>query len=265
MTEADVPAGMRLSSAAGWNQLQGDWMFFLTSPGSGGFVAEKDDHVVGTVAYLRYDSLAWIAMMLVDPQERGAGIGAQLLQAALDVLSGAECIGLDATPAGEPLYRRFDFVEAYPIVRLAATARTSPRESGSRRMTPGDMSALRDREVFGADRSRLLTSLFHRAPECAWILNDSHCFGRPGRLYHQLGPVVAANRSAAQDMVARCCSELGGRRVVIDVPRFDEEWLSWLKSIGFVEERPLLRMFRRGHRHPGRPERQYAIAGPEFA
>ena len=31
----------------------------------------------------------------------------------------------------------------------------------------------RDREVFGADRGRLLASLFERAPECAWVVDDA--------------------------------------------------------------------------------------------
>jgi len=48
-------------------------------------------------------------------------------------------------------------------------------------------------------------------------------------------------------------------------PQFDREWLAWLASVGFVEERPFVRMFRRHDRHPGEPARQYAITGPEFA
>src|SRR5260370_27769717 len=110
MTMEDIAAGMRLCRAAGWNQVEEDWRVFLYSPGSGGFLAEKEGRVVATVAWMRYDSLAWIAMMLVDPQERGAGIGAQLMEQALSALSGAGCVGLDATPLGEPFYLRYGFV-----------------------------------------------------------------------------------------------------------------------------------------------------------
>jgi hypothetical protein len=51
----------------------------------------------------------------------------------------------------------------------------------------------------------------------------------------------------------------------IDLPLLDGEWLDFLKSAGFVEERRFVRMFLRGHPQPGIPARQYAICGPEFA
>jgi hypothetical protein len=127
----------------------------------------------------------------------------------------------------------------------------------------------RDREVFGADRGSLLAALFQRAPECAWIVKDTavrgYCFGRPGRLYHQLGPVVAEDRATACALVANCFSQLDGKLFAIDAPRLDREWIAWLESVGFAEERPFVRMFRNGHKHPGSPARQYAITGPEFA
>ena len=275
MTVQDIAAGMRLCAAAGWNQLEPDWRFFLESPGSGGFVAEQEDRLVGTVAFVRYDRLAWIAMMLVDPAERRAGIGGLLMDQALSALAGAACVGLDATPLGEPLYRRCGLVNDYSLVRTKATieaGRFAPFATRAQPMKRGDLADLlpRDREVFGADRAALLATLMERAPECAWIVRDNgrvsgYSFGRPGRLFHQLGPVVADRREIASDIAAACFARLNGRVFAIDAPLFDAEWLAWLDSVGFVTERPFVRMFRRGHLHPGTPERQYAITGPEFA
>jgi hypothetical protein len=275
MAADDIAGGLRLCRASGWNQLEEDWHVFVDYPGSGALLIERGGDVLGTAAYVRYDALAWIAMMLVDPAERGAGLGGQLLASALAGLSGAPCVGLDATPAGEPLYRRFDFVGDYSLARTKATidrARFPEPAGRARRMIAGDLEAVcrRDRGVFGADRSRLLAALFDRAPECAWVACDAggvtgYTFGRPGYLYSQLGPVVAADAATARDMVTRCLSQLGGRTFAIDVPLLDAAWLDFLKSVGFVEERRFLRMFLRGHVHPGIPARQYAICGPEFA
>jgi GNAT superfamily N-acetyltransferase len=275
MAAEDIAAGLRLCRASGWNQLAEDWHVFVDSPGSGGLLIERDSNVLGTAAYVRYDALAWIAMMLVDPAERGAGLGGQLLASALDALAGAPCVGLDATSAGEPLYRRFDFVGDYSLARTKSTidsSRFSELAGAARRMLKGDLEAVCrwDRGVFGADRGRLLAALFDRVPECAWVTYDAagvagYTFGRPGYLYYQLGPVVAADAATARDMVTRCLSQLGGRAFAIDVPLLDAAWLDFLKSVGFVEERHFLRMFLRGHVHPGIPERQYAICGPEFA
>src|SRR5258705_25414 len=129
-------------------------------------------------------------MRLVHPDERGAGIGAQLMERVLGALGGAECIGLDATPVGEPLYRRFGFTNDYDLVRTKATieaARFGMPAGRARRMKIEDLADVlpRDPQVFGADRGRLLASLFERSPECAWIVKEGaevrgYCFGRPG-------------------------------------------------------------------------------------
>jgi GNAT superfamily N-acetyltransferase len=275
MTTADIPGGLRLCRASGWNQLEEDWRLFVESPGSGALLVERDGSVLGTAAYLRYNALAWIAMMLVDPAERRAGLGAQLLAEALAALRDAPCVGLDATPLGEPLYRRFGFVADYSLARTKAIVdcdRFGGVAGRARAMRKSDLAAVcrRDREVFGADRSKLLASLFERAPECAWMIGDSggvegYSFGRPGHLYSQLGPVVAADAGTAREILTCCLSKLGGRAFAIDAPLLDGEWLEFLKSVGFVEERRFTRMFLEGHRHPGIPARQYAICGPEFA
>ena len=198
-----------------------------------------------------------------------------MLTEALAALADAPCVGLDATPAGEPLYRRFGFVGAYSLVRTKATidgTRFHDPAGTARPMLQSDLVAVcrRDREIFGADRGRLLAALFLRAPECAWIAADAagvkgYTFGRPGYRYHQLGPVVAMDAGIARDLVTRCLAPLGGRVFAMDVPLLDGEWLDFVKSAGFVEERRFVRMFLRGHVHPGIPARQYAICGPEFA
>lgn len=275
LTINDIPAGLRLCHRSGWNQLDDDWRVFLNSTGSGGFLASKESRIVGTVAFLRYDVFAWIAMMLVDPQERRSGIGTELMKQALFALKDAACVGLDATPAGEWLYRRFGFVNEYHLVRTKATIDTARLEISAgtvREVHAEDFPAVlrRDREVFGADRGTLLASLFARAPECSGIVKcgaevRGYAFGRPGRLYHHLGPIVAGDISTARALVAHGCSELNGRQLAIDTAEHHRDWLNWLGSVGFVEERPFVRMFRRGDRHPGMPIKQYAITGPEFA
>jgi hypothetical protein len=49
----------------------------------------------------------------------------------------------------------------------------------------------------------------------------------------------------------------------VDVPADRAGWIERLHEFGFEEKRPLVRMFR-GAPPPGRPERQWAIFGPEF-
>ena len=111
MTEADLADGLRLSRASGWNQTLEDWRLLL-SLGPGLFrVAVLDGRVVASGGAVRYgDALAWICMILVDPERRGHGLGTRIFDEVLDrceaeVRAGRlRCVGLDATPAGHGIY-----------------------------------------------------------------------------------------------------------------------------------------------------------------
>jgi len=52
--------------------------------------------------------------------------------------------------------------------------------------------------------------------------------------------------------------------MVIDVPSVQERWSEHLAAVGFAEQRPFIRMCRGANLHPGRPEPQLAIFGPEW-
>ena len=275
MRTADIPAGLDLCRLSGWNQLEEDWRSFLDSPDGGGWVAESGESILGSVTFLRYGgSFSWLSMMLVRPDARGAGVGTRLMETALDALASEGCVRLDATPLGEPLYRRFGFQGEYELVR--AKARAARERFGNvpenvRAMQPGDLAEVfaRDCQVFGANRSLLLASFYRRAPEFAWIARRSgallgYCFGRPGHLYRQLGPLVAEDATVAQDLVTQCLAGQPGKDVAVDVPRLASEWIAWLQSVGFTIERPFLRMYRGKNQSPGLPGNQFAISGPEF-
>jgi GNAT superfamily N-acetyltransferase len=274
MTVDDIPGGLRLCRASGWNQLESDWRLFLNWSPPACRVAERDGNIVGTIAALRYgDCFSWLSMVLVEPSARGAGIGTQLLREGLGMLR-EDCVRLDATPLGRPIYARNGFVEEYRLSRM--TARVNAEDfvdgvNGVRPMCEKDLSQvfLHDREVFGADRSRLLRALFQLAPHYAWIAGkagsiEGYSFGRPGFLYEQLGPVIARSTETAQNLISTCLISQNGTKVAIDIPMSDPAWLSWLKKHGFSITRTFVRMCRGENNHPGSPSEIFAIAGPEF-
>ena len=272
---ADIPAGLHLCRLSRWNQVEEDWRIFLDSPDGGGWLAEWDGTAVGTVTFLRYGGcFSWLSMMLVHPDARRGGVGTRLMGAAIDALGGETCIRLDATPLGESLYRRFGFEGEFGLVRtklMAPSGRSEPVSENVRPMKASDLTEVFriDRQVFGADRSVLLASFYSRAPDLAWTLyrGDAllgYCFGRTGYLCRQLGPVVAEDASVARDLVARCIGEHRGDELALDAPRSAAEWIAWLESVGFIAERPFLRMCRGQAPSPGLMVRQFAIAGPEF-
>ena len=131
MVAADIPAGLRFCRASHWNQTERDWEHFLTAAPGNALVAVEEGTVVGTVAALPYGSFTWISMVLVDPSARGRGIGTTLLTRGLALVPQGSTARLDATPAGEVIYRKLDFVPEYGLTRLFLDSRTSDVTRGS--------------------------------------------------------------------------------------------------------------------------------------
>lgn len=274
MVFEDIPAGLGLCRASRWNQTERDWAQFLEREPHGARVAVRDGRVIGTVTTIRYEArFGWIGMVLVDPRERGRGIGTQLLHEAVELLGDVGCARLDATPAGRAVYLKLGFQDEYGLVRMQRAPAAAPRvgENGVRPMQTRDLPAVLDldRQVFGADRSALLQWLLAGAPEYARVIDAGgtlrgYSLGRHGFDFEQLGPIVAHDRKDAEALALACLAAAAPRPLILDAPSHSGQWLGWLAKQGFVEQRPFTRMWRGEHAHPGLPERQFAILGPEF-
>lgn len=275
MLSSDIEAGLRLCRAAHWNQLRRDWELFLKLSPRGCRVAISNDQIVGTVTTLSYQQrFAWIGMVLVDPQERRRGIGTRLLHEAMTLLKDETALRLDATPAGRPIYRQLGFADEYELSRMETVITTAPEYAGinkARPLTQADLVAVAelDAQVFGADRGALLQWLWAGAPEYAWLVTrgnelKGYMFGRHGYNFEHAGPIVAKDDETARQLISACLRSQVGRSFIVDVPRQHDEWQGWLQAIGFREQRPFLRMCYGRNNHPGLPQMQLAITGPEF-
>jgi GNAT superfamily N-acetyltransferase len=273
MQSADIAAGLALCRAARWNQTRHDWEFFLRYNGEGCRVAECNSRVIGTVTTVHYQNrFSWIGMVLVDPDERGRGIGTALMREALDVLREQETVKLDATPAGRGVYLPLGFVDEYHLARMEGVVPPLiALETAARLMTPDDLEAVceMDAAVFGAERRALLAWWFEGAREYAWVVWErdalaGFCLGRHGHHFEQLGPVIARDAVIARQLVTACWQAHARCSFVIDVPTQHTTWSHWLAALGFHEQRPFTRMTRGVNRFAGLPERQFAILGPEF-
>ena len=255
MRREAIPDGLRLCRASNWTQLEDDWRVFLDLGGAS--LAIDNGVTVGSVAWLPFGTeFAWLSMMLVDPTVRRAGIGSKLMEVALASLAG-QAVRLDATPAGEPMYRRFGFVVEYTLARTKAKG--GQLSGHVRAIEKADLANIYawDREVFGADRSALLGDLYRRAPQYAWAGRDAYCFGRPGYLFPQIGPVVAANAVSAREVVDHCLASHAETTFVVDVVQRPD-------GLDFEVLRPFLRMCLGERREWGRAGEMFAITGPEF-
>jgi GNAT superfamily N-acetyltransferase len=227
MTIDDLELGLRLTKQAGWNQTESDWLRFMNLEPGGCFVGELDGCSVGTVTTCIFGRVAWIAMVLVDVNARGKGVGTRLLKYCLDYLESQMAnrksqitIRLDATPAGQPIYEKLGLVPEYKLARFEgigpAGRQRRPRSSqpsagGDRRRagepgtgmvvtkaTPENLANIIefDKLMTDTNRGKMLSKLFEEFPEnirvrCQGNRIEGFVTMRPGANAIQIGPCIA--------------------------------------------------------------------------
>jgi len=264
---ADIPAGMRLKEAAGWNQTAADWERVVALDPDGCFAIECDGQVRATTTAVCFGrELAWVGMVLTDAQYRGRGFARRLMEHTLAHLRGKrmQWIKLDATDMGRPLYERLGFREEGAIERWIRPAGVVPRHSGA--VGRLDLDAALDRQAFGADRSSLLRVL--AGIESASIAGMGFAMGRPGARAAFFGPCVARSADAARELLAWFLEEHRQESVYWDILPANADAVALAGEFGFEPVRRLARMALAGVEDPpalrNDDARVYAAAGFEF-
>lgn len=274
LREADIPAVMRLKELARWNQTETDWQRLVRLEPNGCFCATVEGRVVGTTTTTTYGrELAWIGMVLVDPQFRHRGIATRLMRAALQYLSETRIasVKLDATADGRPLYEKLGFKVESLIERWAGVAKGTPAAGcstldSSRRQELLDF----DRRAFGADRSQLIEMLIEDAcvaplvrmgPDGAFM---GYTIARNGTDATYVGPLVATYADAALVLLDEVLSLLTGKQVYIDINQEFGVDAEVLVSRGLIKQRDLTRMSYGEQSNAGSSSHVFAIAGLEF-
>jgi GNAT superfamily N-acetyltransferase len=271
MTTADIALGMGLKGQAGWNQTEADWRRFLHLEPKGCFVAELDGRGVGTTTTCVFDTVGWIAMVLVDTAQRHQGTGTRLVEHAISHLDqhGVSAIRLDATPLGRPIYERLGFVAQYDLFRWQGTAVSAPAGEAVVQVTSGHLDGIceLDHRVIGVDRRRLLTRLVGERPEmAAAVLQGESVAGyamvRPGSRAWQIGPAASLRSEAGSALADWAFNRCAGGEVFVDIPADNEPASRWAASKGLTQQRVLTRMCR-GQAICDRVSELWASSGPE--
>jgi len=271
MTAADVPLGMRLKHQAGFNQTEADWRRFLNLGPDGCFVAELDGQPVGTVTNCVFDSVGWIAMLLVDERVRGRGIGTRLIEHALAYLDarGVASARLDATPRGRPIYEKLGFVAEYELARLEGSPSAGRLHDSVSTIVADELDAVveLDRSVTGTNRRRLIECLYREKPDAMYVVRAGdelagYLTFREGSSATQIGPGVALTHEAGRMLGDVAVQRCAGHRVYVDVPTDNRPTIEWADSKGLVVQRYFTRM-RRGKPVADQPTQLWASSGPE--
>ena len=109
----DIPAALRLSTQAGWNQMETDWRRLLDLWPPFCLAGKVNGELVATATLVRYgEAIAWVGMVLVDAAHRRRGYGTAMTWAALREAAarGAVAATLTATAMGYPIYIKMGFI-----------------------------------------------------------------------------------------------------------------------------------------------------------
>jgi GNAT superfamily N-acetyltransferase len=273
---SDIKGAMKLSDAEGWNQTENDWKRLLENPENICLLAELNNEIIGTTTIANYaNQIAWIGMVLVDKAHRGKGLSKSLLNNILKRAEAIPYVKLDATAQGQPIYKKFGFLDECQVVRL-----TKPRvrnfsfEGKHPAIEPIQSKDAEeiidlDAHVFGANRAWLIKSLANENPNKAWAIKKDKkitglVLGRNGNRYHHVGPLEASSTEDAKALLSRALADLANQPVVVDAPVDKKELIAWLHGVGFSEQRSFMRMYKNKNPFPGDVEKQFLICGPEF-
>lgn len=254
MTIDDIQLGMRLSRQEGWNPTESDWLRFLKMEPDGCFIAEFDGSSVGTTNTCIFDDIAWIAMVIVDVDFRGKGIGTEILKYSLDYLDDrrVKTVRLDATSRGQPIYEKLGFVPEYQLARYEGKAPSCKRVAN---ITMADSSIYEDiirfdKRASGTNREKMFGNFFEEFPDDIYVVQrndeiDGFILSRPGANAVQLGPCIA-NEDEGSDLLCDALSRYAGESVFIDIPVDNLKAMEIADSSGLKIQRYFTRMYRGG-------------------
>ncbi len=278
LQSGDIPDAMQLVYSEKWNQTQKDWTILLSNKNNVCLAATIAGEIVATATAINYmNQVAWIGMVLVNKQFRGRGISKLLLNTLFEKLRSCKTIKLDATPAGEFVYKKMGFVAEYKISRMVCSSFTFEvdidLDADFEQITNGNIDEIVafDRAVFGAGREELIRKLVANNSENSWLIRENSTLsgfvlGREGNRFYQIGPLSAITENSTRLLTLKVLTNLVGKPVVVVVVVPDEkaEFIEWLISVGFEKRRYFTRMYLNGNSSTENIDFQCLICGPEF-
>lgn len=244
LTPRDLSACSDLSEDRGWPREEHKWRLLLTA-GKGYGIDDPRGGLVAACVLTEYGPrerphLGAVGMVLVAERHARQGIGRRLMRHIVSAM-GTTPLTLYATPYGRPLYEELGFKVTGRSEMLSGhfTPGGSEPRVATRAATAEDLGPILrlDEEVFGADRTLLITRLPAFSDLLRVAVDDGRIVGYaaawPNMETHVVGPLIARDTETAKALI----SSLGARterplRTDIDVRH--AELLAWAKARGLT-------------------------------
>ncbi len=207
----------------------------------GWFLALSDGRPVGMVGATNYADFAYVGSMAVHQDFQRQGVGLALMRHLLAWLDKqmAPLVLLDASEKGQPLYEKLGFLTSdyTHVFQHSGVGPSYPFPRHVQVMTFQDLNALvkYDRDVFGADRVRVLHDLLDTFPGRAFMVRDQQ--GRvTGYLFAQgnrIGPWVAQRPQDAEGLLQAALSLSYEGAISVVIPDLNQDGMVLLARYGF--------------------------------
>ncbi|HEX9709747.1 MAG TPA: GNAT family N-acetyltransferase [Candidatus Thermoplasmatota archaeon] len=181
----DFPFAVALTDTERWGFTAADFARCLAIAPDGCFLVEEGGERAGILTTAPYGEVAWVGNIIVAPARRGRGLGAAVIQHALDYLDarGARAVRLWAYEGTANLYTKFGFARDGPTSRRWIGFGHAEHEMPPAVVPPGchafPVNALTvrdllpfDRARFGSDRSAVLSLVAAEAPHAGFVARD---------------------------------------------------------------------------------------------
>ncbi|MEV0207895.1 GNAT family N-acetyltransferase [Streptomyces sp. NPDC050788] len=244
LTLRDLTACADLSEDRGWPREEHKWGLLLTA-GQGYGIDDPDGGLVSACVVTEYGpqdhpSLAAIGMVLVAERHARQGIGRRLMQHVIAAM-GTTPLTLHATPNGRPLYEQIGFkvTGRAEMLRGRFTPDGQESEVVTRAATAEDLPSILqlDEEVFGADRTHVITRLPAFADRLRVAEENGRLIGYaaawPNMDNHVVGPLIARDTETAKALVTSLAAHTD-RPLRTDIDVRHEELLAWAKDRGLA-------------------------------
>ncbi|MEV8430723.1 GNAT family N-acetyltransferase [Streptomyces chartreusis] len=244
LTPRDLTACADLSEDRGWPREEHKWQFLLTA-GRGYGIDDPDGGLVSACVVTEYGprerpELGAIGMVLVAERHARQGIGRRFMRHIVDSM-GTTPLTLHATPNGRPLYEELGFkvTGRAEMLRGHFTPGASVPSIATRAVTAEDLSTIvrLDEEVFGADRTHIVTRLPAFADQLRVAEENGRIIGYTGAWpnmdTHVVGPLIARDAETAKALIASLAAHTD-RPLRTDIDVRHEELLAWAKEHGLA-------------------------------
>ncbi|MFF7388835.1 GNAT family N-acetyltransferase [Streptomyces scabiei] len=244
LTPRDLNACADLSEDRGWPREEHKWGLLL-SAGTGYGIDDPEGGLITACVVTEYGpvgrpALGAIGMVLVAERYSRQGIGRRLMRHVLAEM-GTTPLTLHATPNGRPLYEELGFKvtgRAEMVCGHFTAGGPAPAVS-TRPATAEDLTTILrlDEEVFGTDRTHILTRLpaftdqLRVAEENGKIIGYAAAW--PNLDNQVVGPLIARDTEVAKALITSLAAHTDMQlRTDIDVRH--EELLTWVKDRGLA-------------------------------